>query len=122
MIQRILGSSGDPEIDVPLARMNRPHATPPPLAPVDFRILAPALRLYLSQVCDLAGISKMQLDYWTTKASIPTSGRKQRIYDYDAIVLVLLIKQARDCGMGLPAAIEAAQSFMQTGQHVVTNC
>lgn len=83
------------------------------LEPVDFRTLAPRLRLYLSQVCDLAGISKMQLDYWTTKASIPTSGRKQRIYDFDAIVLVLLIKQGRDKGLGLPAAIDAARAFVE---------
>ena len=26
----------------------------------------------------MAGISKMQSDYWTNKAQIPTKGRKQR--------------------------------------------
>jgi hypothetical protein len=84
------------------------------LQPVDFRELAPRLHLYLSQVCELAGISKMQLDYWTTKASIPTSGRKQRIYNYDSIVLVLLIKQGRDLGLGLPDAISTAREFIAT--------
>ena len=39
------------------------------------------IELYLGQVCAIAGISKMQLDYWTNKAQIPTKGKKQRIYD-----------------------------------------
>lgn len=88
------------------------------LEPIDFRVHAPKLRLYLSQVCELAGISKMQLDYWTTKASIRTHGRKQRVYDFDAIVLVMLIKQARDMGLGLPTAIEAAREYIALGRHV----
>ena len=54
----------------------------------------------------------MQLDYWTDKARIATQGRKQRVYDYDALTLVMLIKQARDKGLSLPAAIEAAREFM----------
>lgn len=83
------------------------------LEPIRIADHAPKLRLYLSQVCDLAGISKMQLDYWTLKADIKTYGRKQRIYDYDALMLVMLIKQARDKGLSLPAAIEAAREFMQ---------
>lgn len=88
------------------------------LEPIDFRVHAPKLRLYLSQVCELAGISKMQLDYWTTKADIKTHGRKQRIYDFDAIILVMLIKQARDNGLSLPAAIEAAREFVAQRRHL----
>jgi DNA-binding transcriptional MerR regulator len=81
------------------------------LEPVDVSKHLERLELTLGQVCRMAGISKMQLDYWTTKASIPTKGRKQRIYDLDAIETVLLIKQGKDKGLNLAAAIDAAQSF-----------
>ena len=53
----------------------------------------------------------MQLDYWTNKAQIPTKGRKQRIYDLDALETVMLIKQGKDKGLNLSAAIEAARRF-----------
>jgi len=81
------------------------------LEPVDIAAHLDDLELYLSQVCRLAGISKMQLDYWTNKAQIPTKGRKQRIYDRRAIETVMLIKQGRDKGLGLAASIEAARRF-----------
>ena len=69
------------------------------------------VELYLGQVCQIAGISKMQLDYWTNKAQIPTKGKKQRIYDIEALETVMLIKQAKDKGLNLGAAIEAARRF-----------
>ena len=69
------------------------------------------LDLYLSQVCAVADISKMQLDYWTNKAEIPTKGKKQRMYDMHAVELVMLIKQAKDKGLNLQAAIAAAHEF-----------
>src|SRR5919199_6731867 len=75
------------------------------------------LELQLGQVCQIAGISKMQLDYWTTKAKIPTKGRKQRIYDMDALETVMLIKQAKDKGLNLGAAIEAARRFQDRNGH-----
>jgi DNA-binding transcriptional MerR regulator len=53
----------------------------------------------------------MQLDYWTNKAQIPTKGRKQRIYDIDALETVMLIKQAKDKGLNLQAAIDATRRF-----------
>ena len=81
------------------------------LEPVDLAAHLDRIELYLGQVCRLAGISKMQLDYWTNKAQIPTKGKKQRIYDVQAIELVMLIKQGKDKGMNLAAAIEAARSF-----------
>jgi DNA-binding transcriptional MerR regulator len=81
------------------------------LEPVDLAEHLAGLELYLGQVCRLAGISKMQLDYWTNKAHIPTKGRKQRIYDRDAIETVMLIKQAKDKGLNLAAAIAAASRF-----------
>jgi DNA-binding transcriptional MerR regulator len=81
------------------------------LDPVDIPARLDQLDLYLGQVCAVAGISKMQLDYWTTKAGIETNGRKQRTYDMRSVELVMLIKQAKDKGMTLPAAIEAAREF-----------
>jgi DNA-binding transcriptional MerR regulator len=81
------------------------------LEPVDITERLPRLELYLSQVCSVAGISKMQLDYWTTKADIPTKGRKQRVYDMESVEMVMLIKQAKDKGLNLGAAIAAAREF-----------
>jgi DNA-binding transcriptional MerR regulator len=85
------------------------------LEPVDLTSRLGRIELYLSQVCCLAGISKMQLDYWTNKAQIPTKGKKQRLYDADAVELVMLIKQGRDKGLNLGDAIEAARSFKDRG-------
>ena len=81
------------------------------LQPVDLPKELQKIELYLGQVCSIAGISKTQLDYWTAKADIPTHGKKQRLYDMDALELVLLIKQARDRGLTLDASIEAARRF-----------
>lgn len=81
------------------------------LEPIDFSEHLGKVELYLGQVCRIAGISKMQLDYWTNKAQIPTKGRKQRIYDIDAVETVLLIKQGKDKGLNLGAAIDAARRF-----------
>ena len=83
------------------------------LEPIDLAEHLDKLHLYLGQVCEIAGISKMQLDYWTNKAQIPTQGRKQRIYDMDALEIVMLIKQAKDKGLNLGAAIEAAHRFRE---------
>jgi DNA-binding transcriptional MerR regulator len=81
------------------------------LEPVDLATHLDRIELYLGQVCRLAGISKMQLDYWTNKAQIPTKGKKQRLYDVQAIEMVMLIKQGKDKGMNLAAAIDAARRF-----------
>ena len=83
------------------------------LEPVDLAAHLDRIELYLGQVCRLAGISKMQLDYWTNKAQIPTKGKKQRIYDAGSIELVLLIKQGKDKGLNLGAAIAAARRFRE---------
>jgi DNA-binding transcriptional MerR regulator len=83
------------------------------LEPVNLSEHFAKVELYLGQVCQIAGISRMQLDYWTTKARIPTKGRKQRIYDIDALETVMLIKQAKDKGLNLGAAIEAAHRFRE---------
>jgi DNA-binding transcriptional MerR regulator len=84
------------------------------LRPVDLTEHLNRLELTLGQVCRIAEISKMQLDYWTLKARIPTGGVKQRLYNADAIETVLLIKQAKDRGLNLSAAIEAARRFRET--------
>ena len=81
------------------------------LEPVNIADQLPKLDLYLSQVCAVAGISKMQLDYWTTKAEIPTKGNKQRVYDMHSVEMVMLIKQAKDKGLNLGAAIAAAREY-----------
>ena len=81
------------------------------LEPVDMSEHLDKIELYLGQVCAVAGISKMQLDYWTNKAQIPTKGKKQRIYDMHAVEMVMLIKQAKDKGLNLGAAIDAARRF-----------
>jgi DNA-binding transcriptional MerR regulator len=83
------------------------------LEPIDLVQHLDKLELYLGQVCRVAGISKMQLDYWTNKAQIPTKGKKQRIYDIDALETVMLIKQAKDKGLNLGAAIDAARRFRE---------
>ena len=81
------------------------------LEPIDLAEHLDKIELYLGQVCQIAGISKMQLDYWTNKAQIPTKGRRQRIYDLDALETVMLIKQGKDKGLNLGAAIDAARRF-----------
>ena len=83
------------------------------LEPVDLSEHLGKVGLYLNQVCQITGISKVQLHYWTEKAAIPTAGRKHRIYDVDAVELVLLIKQGRSKGLSLPAAIDAARRFKE---------
>jgi DNA-binding transcriptional MerR regulator len=83
------------------------------LEAVDVAAHLDGVELYLGQVCRLAGISKMQLDYWTNKAQIPTKGKKQRIYDMAAIETVMLIKQGKDKGLNLAQAIEAARRFRE---------
>ena len=87
------------------------------LDPVDLAEHLGKVGLYLNQVCQIAGISKVQLDYWTDKAGIPTGGRKQRIYGIDAVETILLIKQARTKGLSLAAAIDAARRFKEARPH-----
>ena len=83
------------------------------LEPVNLAEHLDKVELYLGQVCQIAGISKMQLDYWTNKAQIPTKGKKQRIYDIEALETVMLIKQAKDKGLNLGAAIDAARRLQR---------
>ena len=84
------------------------------LEPVDVLGNLRQIELTLGQVCRVAGVSRMQLDYWTTKARIPTKGKKQRLYDLDAVETVMLIKQGKDKGLSLSTAIGAAERFKAT--------
>src|ERR1700753_2833961 len=83
------------------------------LEPIDMAEHLGKIELYLGQVCAIAGISKMQLDYWTNKAQIPTKGKKQRIYDMDAVETVMLMRQGKTRALTLGAASAAARSFRE---------
>src|SRR5262245_41873043 len=83
------------------------------LEPIDLTEHLDKVELYPAQAGRLPGISKMQLDYWTNKAQIRTKGKKQRIYDMDAVETVMLIKQGKDKGLNLGAAIDAARRFRE---------
>src|SRR3569623_763179 len=83
------------------------------LEPVNLAEHLEKVELYLGQVCQLAGISKMQLAYWTNKAQHPPKGKQQRIYDMDALETGMVIKQATDKGRNLGAASEAARRFRE---------
>ena len=83
------------------------------LEPVNLAERLEKVELYLGQVCQLAGISKMQLAYWTNKAQHPPKGKQQRIYDIEALETFMLIKQAKVKGLNLGAAIEAARRYRE---------
>src|SRR3954447_22617560 len=83
------------------------------LEPIDLAEHLDKIELYLGQVCQVVGISKMQLDYWTNKAQIPTKGKNERIYDMDAVETVMLIKQGKDKGLNLATASEAARKYKE---------
>src|SRR2546422_10214240 len=91
----------------------RPSSDLTLLEPIDLSDLLHKLDVYLGHVCQIGGIPKMQRDYWTNKAQIPTKGKKQRIYDIGALETVMLIKQAKDKGLNLGAAIDAARRFRE---------
>jgi DNA-binding transcriptional MerR regulator len=74
------------------------------------------------QACSVVGITRPQLDYWIERASIESEGKTQRTFDWTAIQLLVLIKQARDLGLGLDASVHAAQEFMSRSEqdsHVI---
>ena len=86
------------------------------LEPIDLSEHLDKVELYLGQVCQIAGISKMQLDYWTNKAQIPTKGKKQRIYDIDALETVMLISTA---GTVIRMAVEDIKRSGRATQGVI---
>ena len=82
------------------------------LEPVNLADHLDKVELYLGQVTDRRHLG-VKPDYWTNKAQIPTKGKKQRIYDIDALGLVMLIKQAKDKGLNLGTAIDAAKRYRE---------
>jgi len=87
------------------------------LRPVDVASRVHAVLFTVGQVCTIAGITKMQLDLWTERASISTMGVKQRLYNTDAVEHVMLIAQARDIGFSVDSAIEAAAAYRARHGH-----
>jgi DNA-binding transcriptional MerR regulator len=81
------------------------------LEPIELGPCLRDLELTLGQVCRAAGVTRAQLDYWTVRAEIPTTGRKQRLYGIEALELVMLIKQGKSKGLSLEDAIQAARAF-----------
>jgi DNA-binding transcriptional MerR regulator len=78
------------------------------------------LEFSVDLVCEIAGITATQLDYWTLRAGIPTHGEGRRLDDLDAVEMVILIKQSRDLGFKLHAAIAAARELQAMRPHSVT--
>jgi DNA-binding transcriptional MerR regulator len=81
------------------------------LRPVDVASRIDSVLFTVGQVCTIAGITKMQLDLWTERASISTLGVKQRLYNTDAVEHVMLITQARDLGFSVDSATGAAAAY-----------
>jgi hypothetical protein len=67
------------------------------------------LEFTVGQVCKIAAVGETRLAHWTWRAGIPTHG--DRMYDLDAVEMVMLIKNGRDLGVDLTAAIDAAREF-----------
>lgn len=80
------------------------------LSDIDWREHVGKIDFTPGQVCAIAGISRVKLDYWVERAGIATRGNKQRVFDASGVELLLLIKQGRDLGLGLGASIDAARS------------
>jgi DNA-binding transcriptional MerR regulator len=78
-------------------------------------------------VCKIVGISYRQLDYWTTTGLVSPSVRdadgsgSQRLYAFDDIVQLKVIKRLLDAGVSLQrirAAIEFVQDRGLSLQHI----
>ena len=66
------------------------------------------LQFTVGQVCRWPGSRRCSSTTRTERGSIPTQGKKQRLYDAASVETVMLIKQARDLGFDVNAAIEAS--------------
>ena len=81
------------------------------LEPINF---SPSISTRSSSIsgrsAQIAGISKMQLDYWTNKAQIRPRDASNGSTTWTQVETVMLIKQAKDKGLNLEAAIEAARA------------
>src|SRR5437762_2080473 len=83
------------------------------LEPINLAEHLDKVELYLGQVCQIAGISKMQLDYWTNKAQIPTKGKKQRMSEKEAARRGRMTKQQTEKVLTPGAAMAAGRRFRE---------
>lgn len=77
------------------------------LPPVNRDLIWNRLALTKAQVARLAGVSRRQMIYWSSKGLLGDPGR--RTFDGPAIEKVMLIKSALDQGQSLAAAAEMAE-------------
>jgi DNA-binding transcriptional MerR regulator len=81
------------------------------LAPVDRDALWNRLALTKAQVARLAGVSRRQMIYWSSKGLLGDPGR--RTFDGRAVEKVTLIKSALDQGHTLSIAAELAEKELR---------
>lgn len=96
------------------------------LSPIDPEELLQGLKLTTGKAAEFCDISRRQLCYWTDKGIIETleeegetddgeSGAR-RVYDFNALRKVLLIKQLLEMGRGLKRATREAEYYLQQMQ------
>ena len=85
---------------------------PARLSPVDRAQIWKRLALTKAQVARLAGVSRRQMIYWSSKGLLGDPGR--RTFDGGAIEKVMLIKSALDQGHTLATAAEMAERELET--------
>ena len=91
-----------------------PSVSSVPLRPVDLSRLCQRLHLSIGATAELCGVSKRQLQYWTDRGLIQESGSSpaKRSYRWSGIEKVCLIKQGKDAGLSLEAAVAQAGAFL----------
>ena len=77
------------------------------LSPVNRDLIWKRLALTKAQVARLAGVSRRQMIYWSSKGLLGDPAR--RTFDGPAVEKVVLIKSALDQGETLAAAAEMAE-------------
>jgi len=90
------------------------------LSPIDPFALLERLQLTTGKAAEFCGVSRRQLCYWTDKGIISSLNdgegedeASRRVYDFSAIVKVLLIKQVLQQGRGLKRASKEINSYLE---------
>jgi DNA-binding transcriptional MerR regulator len=92
------------------------------LSPIDPEQLLQHLQLTTGKAAEFCDISRRQLCYWTDKGIVETiEGENdevgeegtRRVYDFNALWRVLLIKQLLEQGRGLKRATREVESYLQ---------
>lgn len=81
--------------------------------PIDFEELLPRLELTIGQLARLADLSVRQVSYWTAKGILSPSNQRKRVYGADALRKALLIREAREQGIGLAEATRVAEERLR---------